>query len=911
MFKKLTTHILLLAIIASLFSAFSLTSFASEQTEEEIPRLHYYTGKAVEPIPEELFEIDTRGGTLIPLERYNFSSPDAVFDNSGVGLVWTELEDQGFYRITVEDESKAKYVKSEPFSIKPNRQYLLSVLVWMDFSRYYEATDRTREMNILMSVTNDDATKELLSLRNGIPDYTDGWKRLEFVVSPGLLEAGTKAQLNFQTGGFTNDAPESAMYIADFKVFELPEKELVPYKEGEGMVFRGGAGNLDMRVEDAEKTDDKIIVNTTGARYTFDIKNDTITAEQKIGKEREVSTWKSSVSFDGLTVRSKTDNEAVITNPNISFGVQMDGTVFLTPHKGDVRLICTSKIAGIWNRLSFGYLIALDDYGGFTVTPDIPAGSGKTSVYEVLTEGLDFPYWNFSNAIAYANKDPHEEINTKISNAKPGWQIAWTVSPGERLAITTFPPREYDWEESFNNNYMNVFPAAQHTKRMEEYATDLKIGTVATWSFVHHTSGMEFGRHYIYEKKEEDFRSIIKTAHNNNVQAVAYTSGYFYYHKDEPTEWINEIKRLKDTYGIDGVYSDGLPSESQWITAYEEARMLREMFPDGSLIVHQTGQPANGGPPLSSPSFFLPMVDAYLSITLKGENVGILGKEQPLAHMTWNQFAISNCIGVQKGDYWKQEDSEGNLVMIPQISQDLMHLIQNGRARNTNEEEWVNIYLPILNRLEEEWKEHGEEENFYEKYYAPLARELCREHLSYLGEFNMITENFEGENSLSEYSVTNVDAEAVSFGESKSLKVSGRRNREDGSIFKKTMSLSGKVSVEYDFMADEAGNYEQLITDDYGTHGIGILFSTDGKIKLRNSGGGYTVIGRYKRDEWQKVKLEINTDTHRLNVYVNGNKLLQNFNLPDELYYISNYEFFSGGYGSTFYLDNLDVSFNY
>lgn len=911
MFKKLTAYILTLTIFATAWGTALETAFASNDETEEIPKLHYYTGRPVEEIPEELLESDSRGGRLIPLDKYNFSSPDAQFDNSGVGLVWTKLENQGFYKITVEDEAAAKYVKSEPFDIKPNRQYLLSILIWMDFSRYYAPISRTREMTLAMSVTNSEATKEFISLRRGLPDYTDGWQRIEVVVSPGLLESGTKAQLNFQTAGFTQDAPESAMYIADFKVYELPEKELMPYKEGEGMVFRGSAGSLDMKVESAREEEGKIIVDTTGARYTFDKENDTIAAEQKIGKEREVSQWKSSVSLEGLSIRSKTDNEAVITNPNISFGVQMDGTVFLTPHKGDVNLICTSKIAGIWNRLNFGYLIALDDYGGFTVTPDIPAGSGKTCKYEVLTEGLDFPYWEFSNAIVWASDTEQEEFNTKISNAKPGWQIAWTVSPGERLAITTFPPREYDWEESFNNSYMNVYPAAQHYTRMGEYATDLRIGTVATWSFVHHTSGMEFGRNYIYEEKEDDFRSIIKTAHDNNVKILPYTSGYFYYNRDDPTEWINEVKRLRDTYGVDGVYSDGLPSESQWVVAYEEARMLRELFPDGTLIVHQTGQPANGGPPLSSPAFFLPMVDSYLSVTLKGENVGLIGKEAPLAHMTWNQFAIANCIGVQKGDYWKYTDADGKKVMIPQISQDLMNLIQNGRARNTNEKEWVNIYLPILNKLEEEWKKHGEEENFYEKYYAPLARKLSREYLEYLGDFKIVEEDFEKESTLDDYSLTNVDAALTAMQDSNVLKISGKRNRDAGSVFKKSMSLSGKVSVCYDFMADEAGDYEQLISDDYGTHGIGILFSRDGKIKLRNSNGGYAVIGRYKKDVWQKVRLEIDTDTHRLNVFVNDNKLIRDFDLSEELYYLSNYEFFSGGYGSVCYIDNFKVSFNY
>lgn len=879
----------------------------AEETEEVEPKLHYFTGRPVEEIPESLLEVDSRGGELIPLEKYDFSSKDAEFDNSGVGLVWTTLNGQGFYRITVEDEAVAKYVKSEPFDIKPNRQYLLSILIWMDFSRYTTFNGRTREMNLTMSVTNSDATKEFISLRRGMPDYTDGWQRLETVLSPGLLEAGSKAQLNFATTAFTQDAPESAMYIADFKVYELPEKELVPYKEGEGMVFRGGAGELDMRVEGVKEDENTIVVDTTGACYTFNTQTDTISAEQKISKRRKVSEWKSSVSLEGLKVRSITENEAVITNSNISFGVQLDGTLFLTPHKGDARLVCTSKIGGIWNRLNFGYLMALDDYGGFTVTPDIPAGTGKTCNYEVLTEGLDFPTWEFSNAIVWGSTDKQEEFNTHISNAKPGWQIAWTVSPGERLAITTFPPREYDWDASFTNNYINVYPAASHYLKMQERHEDEGIGTVAMWGFLHHGSGMEYGRYYLHDVKEDDLRDMIKTAHAQGVDAITYTSAYFYYNREEPTEYINEVARLKEKYGIDGVYSDGTPSESQWITAYEEARMLRELFPSGTVIVHQTGQPANGGPPLSSASYFLPMVDTYFTGTLKGENIGLIGESAPLPYVTWNQHNIANCIGIQKGDYWNYENEKGELVMIPQATQDLLHLIHNGRARVTDERNWINVYYPILKELKSDWEKNGDKENYYEAYFAPLARKLCHEHLAYLGDLTAVSNDFENENPLKDYSVSNVNTE-INDG---TLKVSGKRNYEEGSIFKKTMSLSGSVTVEYDIELLEAGDYEQRVGDDYGTPEVGLMFSKDGKIKLKTSDGGYTIIGKYSRNALQKVKLLINTDTHKLDVYVNDACLISDMNIDKELFYIGSYEFFSGGYGTAFTLDNFKVSYRY
>ncbi len=900
------------AIVLAISMALSVVSVASasdENAEEQLPQLHYYeAGRPLVSIPDELWKIDARGGRKIDLPSYNFSSPDAKFDISGLGFIWTNLPGGGgCYKLTIADETVSKYAKSERFEVKPNREYLCSFLINSNFTRFTEFNARTRECGVNVYFLDKDGNILVESSR-GFPDNTQGWTRIEFVSSPGVMEAVTSAELSVYTGGFLGGMPDSEVYIADFQVFELPEKELVPYAEGEGMTFRGTAGDLDMKVQGADVSDNAIVVNTTGVRYTFDKANSVLTAEQKVGTERKVSTWQSSVSFEGLRVRSTTDTECVLSNPNISFGVQMDGSVFLTPHKENVRLVCTSEIAGSFNRLHGGVLLVLDDYGGFTVMPDVPVGTGLTSQHEVLTPGLDFPTWEFGNQIAWRGDEFEEEYNTKISNAKPGWQIAYTVRPGERLAIGTFPPREYDWKASFDLNYSNVYPSSRTLNSLQNWKDQWDIGTIITWSFNAQTVGMQFGRHYIYSYYEDLMKGMVNAAKEAGMKALTYTSGYFYYNRWDPMEYITEVTRLRDHYGLDGVYLDGLPSEASWLVAYEEARMLRELFPDGNLIVHQTGQPGNGGPPLSSPSFFLPMIDTYLSHTLKGENVGMYGLDHAL-FPTWTQYNMANCIGVQKGDYWRID--ENSTAMIPQIDQDLMFLVRNGRARLTDQQLWPEVYLPILHKLEDEWEKNGDKEHFYEEYFAPLARELVHPYLEKYGDIYTVDESFDSAANLIDYSINNVKAQVVKDGENSVLRVQGERNHNQGSIFKRCISLNGPVNVEYDIKVNELGRIEQLVSDSHSTPGVGLLFDKDLKIKLKDSRGGYTIIGKYQKGQWQKVKLELNTDTHSFNVIINGEKLISNIALDKEFYYITDYEFFGGGYGSSFDIDNIKISYHY
>jgi hypothetical protein len=421
-----------------------------------------------------------------------------------------------------------------------------------------------------------------------------------------------------------------------------------------------------MRIEDVSIESHRITVRTSGVRYTFSSADDTILAEQLLERERPVVLWRSSLDLAQLSVLDQSETACILANDHVTFGVQCDGLVMIAPQK-EMRVTCQSRIGGRWNRLIHGHLIAIDDYGGFAANPDIPLGSGRLARTEVLTPGLDFP------GIA--------DDTEFISSASPGWEMAWTLSPGERLAISTY------------------------------------IDVAVLWDFCVRGYGMSFGPHYTpYE--EDNYRRHIGEIKRLGMIPVNYMSAYFYHSRD-PEEYIAEVRRHRDTYGIEGVYSDGVPSQ-EWIVAYEEMRMLRDLFPDGTIILHTTGQIQNGGPPLALPDIFIPVIDTYATATYRGEWVLHEGGSRwPYPRYISSQYRKANCIGFQKGDRWKG---------LSQIQQDLINLYYNGRASHwpgiDAPDYFVDRYHPVLLELRRLWEEKGHLPRFYEDHYIPRLRAL-------------------------------------------------------------------------------------------------------------------------------------------------------------------------------------------
>jgi hypothetical protein len=610
----------------------------------------------------------------------------------------------GYYKV---DRSATSF---NTIPLIPNRSYILSIRFMADFKR--DSAGRTREVNIGLR-TFDGGGKNIVDNLNGIPiNKTNGWERWEWEFTTDQRVSSGRLHINVY--GFSKS---DVLKFADIAFIELPAKPLIPYNKGEGVTFRGGPGNLPMEVKRADINADTIIVHTTGAQYTFNLTKNTLTARQMLEKERDVSMWKFSTPFKGLEILRKNEKECILANSHITFGVQCDGLIMISP-LAEVVLECESRIGGKWNRFAAGHLFCLDDWGGFAVNPDIPLGSGRLARVDagIRTGRVRDGELDFSGIV---------DNKTFISSANPGWKVKWNISPGERIAISVFPPRPYPWKESFKSSYAisNQRNSVETYKELAPYCNHIIM-----WNFIQRGWGNSYTTKFVV-RDDSIFKNHIEAIKANGMTACPYMSPYFFYSRD-PEVFAGEVKRMKETYGINGVYFDGIPSQ-EWITAYEEMRMTREILKDGTIIVHNTGHASNGIPPLGEVSLKIPAVETYADITYGGELVWGFGPDWVFPRYIENQYHLANCIGTFKAGAW-----EG----VKPYERDLILLKYNGRScllpqdeeSPPNQERMEMIkkyYFPVLKELQKLWEVKGNNPEFYEKYYLPEFDKLTRKYL--------------------------------------------------------------------------------------------------------------------------------------------------------------------------------------
>lgn len=636
-----------------------------------------------------LLDLDTRGGRVVRIPGFDLREPDAKWRLTGYIEMLRE-EDRGepaHYRLTSREEDdwdRQTAYSPTTLPLLPNRSYVISALIDADF-------ERPAEINFGL-VQMDGSGQQVMENFIGIPNNTDGWQRWECATTADDRAAHAEFQIHFwEIAAGTN------LRIADIAFVELPPKELKSYARGEGASFLGGPGNLPMRIEEVVASADAVTVRTTGARYTFDLDANTILAEQMLERPREIALWESSLGLAGIEVLSQRPKECILANDSITFGIQCDSLVMVVPHD-ELTLTCESKIGGRWNRLLDGHLLAADEYGGMAVNPAIPLGSGRLPRVDAsLTPGRGGP-----GGIDFAGITNDQ---TFLSSAEPGWRLKYSLSPGERIAISVFPPRPYPWDDSFESSWLLTWrrddlDGYAERRRGERHAELL-------WDFFQRSWAFSWGREHLpYD--EAEIRDHVRAIKAAGSRPIPYMSGWFYYSRNA-AEFGAEVRRLRDTYGFEGVYYDGMPVQD-WIVAYEEMRLTREVYPDGMVILHHT-VPA----PLMDASIELPAISTYADITYMAELIYGQGTDWAYPRYMGAQYRKANCIGVMKSDSWEGlTDAQKSLVM----------LRYNGRGQYRK---YPLEYYETLLSLQSLWREKGSDRHFYEKYYLPRFEELTKD----------------------------------------------------------------------------------------------------------------------------------------------------------------------------------------
>lgn len=651
---------------------------------------------------EPLFNIDSRGGTILRWSNFDLSRPNVTFAQ------WTQTRaafeqttpQWGSYRILTQGFD-TEIASNSSIRVKPNRNYILSALIKSDF-------DRRDEVQLDVLFSNADGLQYLFQ-HGGVPNITvgtNGWYRWEKSLTSSSIEDATSARLSIHAYDQPSANHKSLSFqIADVAMVELPAEPLVPFAPGQGVSFPGGPGKLPMRVESVQVSSGSITVTTTGANYTFDLSTNTIRQAQRLRYSRPLAELKPSFSLSGLTVLRQDNKEVVLSNSNVTIGIQFDTAMIITPHI-EAKIVVESKIGGLWNRLRNGHLLALDDFGGFSINPYIPLGTGIIPRAIALTP-LDF------KGVKNLNIESHR-VNSFLSKMAPGWKVQWQSSPGERLFVSAAPVRPFDWEKSWN------YRVAVSTREDPSAWGSLPISGFEMWA----DPTRAFGGSYSTKIMPVDEAKTIAnfaTIKSNGQKPLPYLSSY-YYPSRKAGDYVNEVKRWRDAYGAAGVYSDGVPT-IEWLTTYEEMRRLREeVFPEGDIQLH-----VSLGPPIHQSDIFIPFLYAYADGVYMGEGLDGPGDGDvnwPYARYVMAQYNSSSSISDVVGTKWNISGK-----VEPARQKDIM-LVYNGRSNwlwpgeQNASPNMMNNYLSKLRVLQQLWSVHRNDPLFFEQYFQPTARRL-------------------------------------------------------------------------------------------------------------------------------------------------------------------------------------------
>ncbi|MBO5007597.1 MAG: hypothetical protein J6D26_02040 [Clostridia bacterium] len=807
--------------------------------------LTVYAASSPPEIDSALLEYGAERGTEIAIPNFDLTKTGAKF-NSKETTAYTTFHSldgtTGCYMLT--PKTGRNVLSQGSMSLKPNRNYILTALIYSDYSR-----DNCEVDIILKSYDKDGNLSH--SNRIGTPAKTDGWQRIEKTFTTGAV--CNSGLINIALYGFSIPDNANSFYISDLHIIELPAEEITPLSPGEGMIFGGSSGKYNMKVSDVTTGDETITVKTTAVKFVFNKSDDTVLISQHINTERNLVSLTLNKSLQNLSLLSKSDNEAVLTTGEggVTFGVQMDSMMLISNHGDtDLQINCESVFKGDWNRSYQGHVVSKDDLGGFTINPYIPLGTGRLCRYTV-SDDVDFDN-------VYNNPD-------FVTFSQAGWYIDYQISSGELLGVSIFPAREYDWQDSFESTYINYYKngnTARFAQDAELYGVDVGV----FWDYTKKSWGMSYGNIYeVASGYESKYKTDIAEAHNNGIKVAPYMSMYFWYNRDID-EYINEVKRHRDTYGIDGVYTDGTP-DIEWLAAYEGARRLRELFPDGPIIVHQTGKHGNGGPPAGLHDMFIPAIDSYFTITLRGEDIPGEGIDWSYAREIAPGYNVSNAIGLLKGNAWMENDE-----VMPEYKQNLISLLYNGRARVESRDEgsevkYASLYDTLLQKLRINYLVHQNRSDYYNEHYLPFVHKLIREDDYYGSEI----EEEKGTKLLADYDFTkssHLSSWSVDSGSMSSVSIEpvdgvnalcvddGGGLNSKGAAVKNIGKQSGRLRLDIDVRTDASGSAQICFNDANGNSCMKLLMG-NGIIRATDNTGSYDILESYEADTWHNITIII------------------------------------------------------
>ncbi len=549
------------------------------------------------------------------------------------------------------------YVRGEDIPAEPNIRYHFSV--WMRGALGEgESRPRVREVD---AEGNTIRYHGLAQLHPGERD----WRKVEveFVTSP-------RAHA-LQPYLITSNAV-GAVWYDEVRLERLPPPP-IEREPGEAVTFRGSPGSLEMAVTNVEATASGHRVTTTGAVWEIDAEAGTIVGRQRIGADREMIALTVEPAPGAMEVLRSDESVCVLRSPLLEVGVQCDGLLVLAPDDS-TEVEAEGRVGGEWAEFERGNVQVTDDVGGVCVFPWAPGGSG-------LVVGYDEPQGDL---------------------AESGWRAGWSLGRGMLLGVAIYPPREFDWEKSFDWQLAHTggYPP---DSALETWSRYVRLITLHENIWAGEQPTPHTGPYVA--KQPEELRRIIATCERLGVKLLVYMSPHYYVDQSIDA-FMTQMTDLRDEFGFHGVFFDGVYF-TDWVKSYEVMRLTREAFPEGPLYLH-----SSKGAPLGGYDLWCPFVDAYADITLRGEGRVTEGADADYVRYVAAGYRLSNAIGMMKGDRWDVADDEQTRIMLGYNGRERMVAYPRsvqGQPVFPGEDglldgHWTEVYWPLLQQMRARWK---------------------------------------------------------------------------------------------------------------------------------------------------------------------------------------------------------------
>ncbi|NJD04369.1 MAG: hypothetical protein FIA99_17635 [Ruminiclostridium sp.] len=384
-----------------------------------------------------------------------------------------------------------------------------------------------------------------------------------------------------------------------------------------------------MKLKSVQEDSQNIVVVTTGAKYIMDKTQGSIECWQMINCERLLAKFemKCRSSFIGFTIDHKDEASCILksmygeADNYIRIEINKDSLMYIySMHSFEIKLEGVFKSQ--YHTQKNGSMLFIDQIGGIGA----------------------YPYKGNVN-MEMVNLDQKE------------WIISYDMSEYSRFFISVFPPREFNYSQSFEdriyhrssvtsdgNLSINPVPNDEELEYVRKYANILVLHeTIWQGNRLKKGLGISTRKELIedaawccYDRipfDEKELARTVRKAHSLGMRVIVYMSPF--YSTAKGAAYLESVKYVLDKYEVDGIYFDG--NSMDIVESYQRVRDVRKILGEKLFYIHCTSDPMN------SYNIYCPFIDTYADYILRAEHVTKFS-EHYLRYVI-SGYNISNAIG--------------------------------------------------------------------------------------------------------------------------------------------------------------------------------------------------------------------------------------------------------------------------